>query len=295
MRIFSEKEDLLELSPSWEGDRCPDGRPRVGDDALAALSGTTTEQAWSVLRDHGYERQFAGGWQETNPGKVITGRAVTAQFLPQRPDLDAAAVRAGARQGHLEADRQNSWVIERLAPGDVLVVDIFGKVAEGTVVGDNLGTAVAARTGVGAVIDGGVRDLQGLMQLGDINIFMRGVDPTPIRDVSLVGVNVPVRVGTATVLPGDVVLGTPSGVIFIPPHLANAVVQASEEIRVRDRFGKLRLAERVYTSAEIDVPLWSDEIEADFANWRRVSDQQPDGGTKDGGGAAHASSDKAIP
>ena len=275
MRIFHEDEDLLELSPDWDGDRFPDGRPRVDDDVLAALSETTTEQAWSVLRDNGYERQFAGGWQQTNPGKIIAGRAVTAQFLPHRPDLDHAVARAGARVGHVEADRQNSWVIERLVAGDVMVVDIFGKVVHGTVVGDNLGTAVAARTGVGAVIDGGVRDLQGLMELNDVNIFMRGVDPTAIRDVTLVGVNVPVRIGTATVLPGDVVLGTPSGVIFIPPQLAKDVAEAGQEIRVRDRFGKLRLAERVYTSAQIDVPRWSAEIEADFALWRQSADAAP--------------------
>jgi 4-hydroxy-4-methyl-2-oxoglutarate aldolase len=153
------------------------------------------------------------------------------------------------------------------------VVNIFGKVVEGTVVGDNLGTAVASRTGVGAVIDGGVRDLQGLMSLGDVNIFMRGVDPTPIRDVTLAGVNIPVRIGPATVLPGDLVLGTPSGVIFIPPHLTQAVVEASQEVQVRDRFGKLRLSEGAYTSSQIDHPRWSAEIEADFARWRHALDE----------------------
>ncbi|HTT88933.1 MAG TPA: hypothetical protein VMF65_05210 [Acidimicrobiales bacterium] len=269
MRVFSESADLLALSPDWTGERFPDGRPRVDDSVLQDLSEATTEQAWSVLHAHGYDRQFAGGWLQTNPGKVIAGRALTAQFLPHRPDLDHAAVQAGARRGHSEPDRQNSWVIEHLVGGDVLVVDIFGKVVEGTVVGDNLGTAVAARTGVGAVIDGGVRDLQGLMRLGNVNIFMRDVDPTPIRNVTLVGVNIPIRVGPASVLPGDVVLGTPSGVSFIPAHLAHAVAEASQEIRVRDRFGKLRLSEGAYTSAQIDLPQWSPAIEADFAHWRQ--------------------------
>jgi|SRR5579875_63619 4-hydroxy-4-methyl-2-oxoglutarate aldolase len=274
MQLFGRREDVVELSPDWAGERSPDGRPRVSDDVLSALRQATTEQAWSVLRAHGYERQFAGEWQQTNPGKVIVGRAVTAQFLPHRPDLDQVVIKTGAQHGHLEADRQNSWVIQRLVAGDVLVVDIFGKVLEGTVVGDNLGTAVAVRTGVGAVIDGGVRDLQGLAQLRDINIFMRGVHPTPIRDVTLVGVNIPVRVGQVTVLPGDVVLGTPTGVIFIPPHLATAVVEASREIQVRDRFGKLRLSEGVYTSAQIDLPQWPAEVEADFTNWRRAFNER---------------------
>lgn len=269
MRITPTPEDLIELTHSWEGDRFPDGRPRVDDAVLATLAEATTEQAWSVLLHHGFDRQFAGGWLQTHPGQVLVGRAITAQFLPHRPDYDAAVVAAGDREGHKEGDRQNSWVIEALGPGDVMVVDIFGKVYEGTVVGDNLGTAVASRTNVGAVIDGGARDLQGLMELSGVNFFLRGVDPTPIRHVTLAGINLPIRIGAATVLPGDVVLGTPTGVIFIPPQLAGEAAEASAEIRLRDRFGKARLASRTYTSAQIDVPVWEDAIEADFASWRK--------------------------
>jgi regulator of RNase E activity RraA len=151
-----------------------------------------------------------------------------------------------------------------------MVVDIFGKVVEGTVVGDNLGTAVASRTGVGAVIDGGIRDLQGLQRLpGGVNIFHRDVDPTPIRGVILAGINIPIRIGGATVLPGDVILGTPTGVAVIPAHLAAEVAATSEDTRIRDVFGKQRLSERRYTSAQIDVPTWADDIEADFQQWRK--------------------------
>ena len=276
MRIAPSAEDLIEITSAWEGPRGADGRPHVDDEVLATIRQASTEQAWHVLRLHGYDRQFAGGWQQTHPGTVLAGRAVTAQFVPHRPDLDAAVVKAGARQGHLEGDRQNSWVISLLGPGDVMVVDIFGKVVEGTVVGDNLGTAVAARSGVGAVIDGGVRDLQGLVELPGVNFFVRGVDPTPIRNVTLAGVNLPIRIGPATVLPGDVVLGTPSGVIFIPAHLAGEVAETSRDIQLRDRFGKLRLAEGVYSSAEIDVPEWAAEIEADFTTWLASTRAAPD-------------------
>ena len=68
-------------------------------------------------------------------------------------------------------------------------------------------------------------------------------------------------------------LGTPTGVIFIPPHLAREVVERSEEIRVRDEFGKQRLAEGRYTSGEIDVPTWREDIQADFAGWRAARDK----------------------
>ncbi len=174
---------------------------------------------------------------------------------------------AGLGEGRGSSGGQNSWVIETLQAGDVMVVDIFGKVKDGTVIGDNLGTAVRSRTRAGAVIDGGIRDYQGLMTLTEVNFFMRGVDPTAIADVTLAGINIPIRIGGITVLPGDVVLGTPSGVIAIPPHLVTEVVERSEDLRVRDTFGKQRLAEGTYTSGEIDVSVWREDIEADFQSW----------------------------
>jgi 4-hydroxy-4-methyl-2-oxoglutarate aldolase len=270
VRIHPDKEDLEELTAAWTGERFGSGRPRVPDEVVESLRLATTEEAWGHLFHAGYARQFAGEWRETHPGTVIVGRAVTAQFLPHRPDLDAVVVAAGAREGHMEGDRQNSWVIETLERGDVMVVDIFGKVVEGTVVGDNLGTAVATRTGVGAVIDGGIRDLQGLQRLGGgVNFFHRAADPTPIRDVTLAGINIPIRIGGITVLPGDIILGTPTGISVIPAHLAAEVAASSEDTRVRDVFGKQRLAERRYTSAQIDVATWNAEIEADFQQWRK--------------------------
>ena len=149
-----------------------------------------------------------------------------------------------------------------------MVVDIFGKIKDGTVVGDNLGTAVRTRTRAGAVIDGGIRDYQGLIELQDVNFYVRGVDPTAIADVTLAGLNIPIRINGITVLPGDVILGTPTGIIVIPPHLAQEVVESSEAVRVRDEFGKLRLGEGTYTSGEIDVPTWREDIEADFQAWQ---------------------------
>jgi 4-hydroxy-4-methyl-2-oxoglutarate aldolase len=268
MRIHPTRADLIELTSAWTGDRFPDGRPRVPDEVLKQLLDATTEQAWSTLRDHDFHRQFAGDWRQTHPGRILVGRAVTSQFLPHRPDYDEAIVAAGAREGHTVGDRQNTWIIESLQTGDVMVTDIFGKIKYGTVVGDNLGSAVASRTGAGAVINGGIRDYQGLVGLEQVNIFFRDVDPTPIRDVTLAGINIPVRVGEATVLPGDVVLGTPSGVVFIPPQFAQQVAEEAEDTRVRDIFGKLRLSERTYTSAEIDVPVWAEKIEQDFQRWR---------------------------
>src|SRR6218665_2009013 len=171
-----------------------------------------------------------------------------------------------------------------------MVVDLFGKIYEGTFIGDNLATAVATRTGVGAVIHGGIRDMMGIRELKAINVFYRGVDPTPIRHVTLAGLNIPVRLGAATVLPGDVVFGTPSGVIFIPPHLAERAASLSRETRLRDKFGKQRLAERTYTSADLDVPEWRSDIQADYNSWLADGTQEGDGGASIVGCARGASS-----
>jgi 4-hydroxy-4-methyl-2-oxoglutarate aldolase len=272
MHVHPDPDWIIELTPMWAGERFVSGRPKVATAVLDRIRSATTEQAWSVLRSHGYHRQFAGGWMETQPGRIVVGRAVTSVFLPHRPDFDQAIVDAGAREGNLAADRQNSWIIETLVEGDVMVTDIFGKIENGTVIGDNLGTAVAARTKVGAVIDGGVRDMSGLIELDGVNFFCRGADPSAIQDVTLAGINVAIRIGAATVLPGDVVLGTPTGVTFIPAHLAEEVADAAEDVAIRDVFGKLRLTERKYSSADIDVPVWPEHIEADFQRWR---EEQP--------------------
>lgn len=265
-------EDITALTPLNPFGRFGDGRPLVPDELLDRLAEATTEQAWKVLDTEGYRFQFEGHWRETNPGRVTIGRAVTAQFVPMRPDLHTVVQETGLKEGRGTSGWQNSWVIESLQPRDIMVVDIFGKIKDGTVVGDNLGTAVAARTGVGAVIDGGIRDYQGLVKLTNANFYFRGTDPTAISDVTLLGINIPVRIGGATVLPGDVVLCTPTGVIAIPPHLAEKVAEKAQDTIVRDRFGKLRLAEGTYSSGEIDTAVWREDIEADFAAWRRSLD-----------------------
>jgi 4-hydroxy-4-methyl-2-oxoglutarate aldolase len=265
LKVFNSPENVTALTPLWRSARLPDGRPHVPDDLLERLKAITSEQAWHILDKEGYLFQFEGNWFRTHPGRILVGRAVTAQMMPRRPDLHAVVQSTGEREGRIGG--QNSWVIDALETNDVLVVDLFGKIREGTFVGDNLGTSVRTRTRAGAVIDGGIRDYQGLVELTDVAFFVRGVDPTPIRDTTLVGVNIPIRIGNATVLPGDVVLGTPTGVTFIPPHLVQPIVETGERIDLRDTFGKQRLAEEKYTPGEIDVEVWPDHIEQDYKQW----------------------------
>lgn len=268
LRIQPDPDALRAMTPEWDGDRFADGRPRVSDDVLDELRIATTEHVWTVLWDAGYPRQFEGDWRMTHPDRRLVGRAVTAQFLPQRPDLDSAMVETANREGRpTRSDNQNWLVVESLVDGDVMVVDIFGKVAEGTVIGDQLGTAIDSRTRAGAVIHGGIRDLEGIRTLPNLNVFYRATDPSPIRNVTLAGLNIPVRIGGATAMPGDVVLGTCSGVLFIPPHLATRAAEESMSTRKRDEFSKLRLAEGTYSTSQMDVDVWADHIRADYVEW----------------------------
>jgi regulator of RNase E activity RraA len=264
--IFNSPERIRALTPLYTGDRLTDGRPRVSDDILERMKLVTNDEAWGVVeRGHDYHFQFEGDWLNIHPDRVLVGRAVTARFVPLRPDFQGVVQDEGARDGR--SGGQNTWIIDTLQPGDVLVVDVFGKIEDGTFIGDNLGTAIASRAGTGLVVDGGIRDYERVLQLENFNVFCRGVHPSAILNTTLAEVNGPIRIGNATVLPGDVILGAREGVSFIPPHLAEAVVTRSEDVRQRDVFGKSRIADGIYTSGQIDVSEWAAEIEADFQKW----------------------------
>ncbi|HZW32758.1 MAG TPA: hypothetical protein VFF52_18740 [Isosphaeraceae bacterium] len=258
------REQLVFLTAEWKGERFPDGRPRVPDGILARMRKVSIEEAWGVLRSHGYHSQFEGDWKTIHRDVPVVGRALTAQYLPTRPELAARILTRGHQEGRIGA--MNSWPIDALKPGDVYVADGFGKIHEGTLIGDNLGNAIFAKSGNGVVFDGSVRDLAGLAEIEGFNAFVRGWDPTAIRDMMLIGLNTPIRIGRVTVLPGDVVLAKREGVIFIPPQFAEEVVVQAERIMLRDLFGHQRLREGVYTPGQIDTR-WTREIEKDFTQW----------------------------
>ncbi len=264
--------DLIRsVTSQWKGERDRNGRPLVPDAILERMKLVTTEEAWGVLRKREYHFSFAGNWKVLHPDRVLVGRAVTCRWVPRRPDVHESI----DRQGEID-DRigfQNSWVIDELVEGDVIVVDMFGKVRDGTFAGDNLSTAIHTRSRRGMVIDGGIRDTQRILQIPDFGAFVRGFDPTAIKDVSMVEINGVTRIGEATCFPGDVVLGTLTGVIFIPPHLAEEVVETSENIRLRDQFGQQRIAEGVYTPGQVDRP-YSPEMEEDFEQWLKARHEQ---------------------
>ncbi|HQU53277.1 MAG TPA: RraA family protein [Saprospiraceae bacterium] len=266
------REELIFLTPEWRGERFPDGRPKVPDQILERMKRVTLEEAWAVLKGANYKYQYEDGWQMINPDSVLVGRAVTATFMPGRPDIHRVIdARGHNMDGRIKS--QNSWPIDLLVAGDVYVVDQFGAHNDGPTVGDNLGNAIYARTGRGIVYNGAIRDINGLEEIGAFTSFFKSYHPShhlnnPDGDLNttLVGINQPTRIGLATVMPGDVVLGRDGGVLFIPPHLAERVVTVSEIVRLRDLFGHQRLREQKYTAGQIDNR-WSDEIERDFSQW----------------------------
>ncbi len=243
------KQDLIDYTADAPFGRLPDGRPNVPNEFLDRARELSSEEVWAVLQEKGFHNQYADGLQVLHPGKPLAGRAFTVQFMPLRPDLDSIS-KAKAKD-HGLSRLTNQTAIDMLQPGDVLIVDLFGKKVNGTIVGDNLFYYVYKAThGGGLVVDGSVRDLNGLSEI-DMPAYFRAVDPTPIGNVMLTGINVPVRIGGVTVMPGDLVVGDREGVYFIPPQFVKEVMDRADEIHIHDEWTKKKFDEGKYKSSEI--------------------------------------------
>lgn len=263
-QIVMPKDQLITLTSKWTGERFADGRPKVGENLIKRLSNISLEDCWQYLQNQGYNNQFESGWQIIHPEQVLVGRVVTAQFMPSRPDIDSIIKAKGKAEGRIGAT--NSWPIDLLTTLDVYVADGFSKVINGTLIGDNLGNSIYSKTQTGVIFDAGVRDLQGLEAIEGFSGYVRGFDPSFLRDVTMTGINYPIRIGRAITLPGDLVLGKKEGVVFIPAHLAERVIVYCEFIALKDEFGRARLKAGVYTPGQIDAS-WTDTIRNDFLQW----------------------------
>ena len=243
------KQDLVDYTAQEPFDRLPDGRPKVPNDFLERARELSSEEIWAVLEQRGFHNQYADGFQILHPGKPMVGRAFTVQFMPLRPDIDE--ITRNKAKEHGVPRLTNQTAIDMLQPGDVLVVDIFGKKVNGTIVGDNLFYYVMKATNSGGlVVDGSIRDLNGISEI-DMPAYFRAVDPTPIGNVMLTGINIPVRIGGVTVMPGDLVVGDREGVYFIPPQLVKEVLDRADEIHIHDEWTKKKFDEGKYKSSDI--------------------------------------------
>jgi regulator of RNase E activity RraA len=258
------KEELIFLTGEWKGERFPDGRPRIPDDLLERARYIGIDDAWTVLKNEGYLNQFEGGWKTVNDTPVI-GRALTAMFMPTRPDVEKSIkARGTARDGR--KGNTNSWPIETLTKGDVYVADGFGKIGGGTLMGSTLANSIYSKSGNGVVFNGAARDLQELQQIKGFNAFVRDFHPSFLEEMVLMGLNTPVRIGSVMVLPGDLVIAQQEGVLFVPAHLAEQVVSTAEFVVRKDKFGFEMVKTGRYTTGQIDSQ-WTDDIKSAFLKW----------------------------
>jgi len=275
---FFAREQVIKYTSYWNGERFPDGRPKVPDDILDRMKTVTLEEAWATLRENGFMHQYEDGWYSIHPDQVLVGRALTAVWMPGRPDIEKEIEEQGVRDQRKGGT--NAWPVDMLQPRDVYVGDHFGLKQDGPSIGDNVGNAIYARSGNGIVYDGAVRDINGLEELPNFTSFVRHYDPSHhfgtlssgrLLNSTMVSINGPTRIGQVLVMPGDVVLGRNGGVIFIPPQLAEQVVKYSESTHLEDMFGHQRLREKKYTAGQIDAR-WTPEIEQDYHQWLKENE-----------------------
>ncbi|MBC3784990.1 RraA family protein [Spirosoma utsteinense] len=259
------KEELIFLTSEWKGERFPDGRPRISDDLVERAKHIGIDDAWTVLKNEGYTNQFEGGWKLIKEDVPVTGRAVTAMFMPSRPDVEKTIKERGiSKQGR--KGNTNTWPIEVLTKGDVYVADAFGKIGGGTLMGATLGNAIFSKTGNGVVFNGAARDLQELQNINGFNAFVRDFHPSFLEEMVLMGLNSPIRIGQVMVLPGDLVIAQREGVLFVPAHMAEQVVGTAEFVTRKDQFGFEMVKSGKYTTGQIDSQ-WTDEIKTNFLTW----------------------------
>ncbi len=265
------REELTFLTSEWKGERFADGRPKIADNLLARAKKIGIDDAWTVLKNLGYLNQFEYGWKTVND-LPVSGRAVTAMYMPSRPDIEKNIKERGVKQGRI--GNTNAWPIDVLAKGDIYVADAFGKIGGGTLMGSTLATSILAKSGNGVVFDGAARDVQGLAEIQGFNAFVRDFHPSFLEDMVLMGLNTPIRIGRVMVLPGDLVIGGRIGVLFVPAHLAEQVVATAEFVTLKDKFGFEVIKAGRYTTGQIDSQ-WPDAIKVDFLKWL---DQHPEEG-----------------
>jgi len=263
-QITLTKQQIIAITSDWTGERSDDGRPYVSDELLKRLKNISIEEAWGFLRNKDYHNQFEGDWMILKPGESMTGRALTVQYMPSRSDYHDKVMAKGKEENRI--GNFNSWPIDMLKPGDIYIADGYGKIIDGTLIGDNLGNAIYAKSKNGVIFYGSVRDNEGLEKIDGYNQWIKGYDPSYIQGMMLGGINIPIRIGRVTILPGDAILAKKGGIIAIPAHLVAELVISGEFTALRDEFGHKMLRDGTYTPGQIDRQ-WTDDIKGAFLSW----------------------------
>lgn len=259
------RDQLIEYTPKNPYPRSADGRPQVPDKLLKKFEAMSAEEVWTILNKHDFKNQYEGHFHVLHPEKKLIGRAFTAQFMPLREDVNEVVEANANKQGHRNS---NQRAIDMLAPGDVMVADLFGKEESGTFVGDNLATYIYQATGTGMVIDGAIRDLEGIFPI-PMAAYFRSVHPTPIGQVMLTGVNIPIRIGNATVMPGDVVFGDREGIYFVPPQFVEEIVRNADELHIHDEWTQMMFKTGKYKSSDIYPTPRDPELKKQYDEYKK--------------------------
>lgn len=267
-RVAMDRDYIISLTSSWEGERLPDGRPYVSDNLLERLKKVVYTHAWGAMMQQGFNNQYQSGWTMINPDKntVMTGRVVTAQYMPLRPDFGNLIREVGLAEGHKELGGSNSWPIEMLVDGDVYVADCFGKIAQGTLIGDRLASGIHGKSNRGIIFWGSVRNIQQIKHVDGFNGWILGQDLSWLQEVMLTSINAPIRIGQVTVLPGDVVLASEFGTLFIPAYLVQKIIFSAEMGDLRHKYGIMRVRNGDWHTGQIDSR-WTDEMVKELHSW----------------------------
>ena len=237
-------------------------RSEVSDEQLEALKHVPLEVIFSALGD--YRLNYVTGFENTQPGARLVGRALTMRFLPARPDLTEAAL-ALADEGNWDR-RYYARAAEEARAGDVVVAELGGSDGH-NLFGDMGATGIQKRGAAGVIIDGGTRDYLGLRdeRFSDFPVFHKFTDP---HTTSWLGVeyNTPVRISGITVLPGDVIVGDDGGIFFFPPVLVEQVLEYADMVADREAFQLKLLEDKEYRFRDI-YPL-SKELQEEFERLR---------------------------
>jgi regulator of RNase E activity RraA len=264
-QVKQTNQQITFYTSDWHGERFPDGRPKVADDLLERAKDVSIEDVWDFLREHGYQNQYEGHWQALHPDKPMVGRALTAQYMPARPDVAKAEEAEGKAEGRIAWGNNNSWPIAELVNGDVYVADGYGKVIDGTLIGSNLGNGIAAHTHTGFVFNGGIRDQEENREIPNFNGFYKGYDPSFLMQEELTCINCPIRIGRAAVLPGDLVIANAQGILFVPAVLAEDAISSAELTNLMDDYNFM-LNQEGKNGAQFEGG-WNAEKFAGFKKW----------------------------
>ncbi len=233
---------------------------RPAKELIEGLSGIGSATAAGELARLGIRDPYIQGPVARTPGKSIVGPALTLQFMPKREDQYAVDEYADPeKQLHRHA-------LYHTQPGDIIVVDARADMNSG-VFGDMMMTFFMGQGGIGAIIDGCIRDYPKIVNDLDIGLWLRGTTPNFHTQTNIVpfAVNVPIACGDTLVMPGDIIVADDDGATVVPVSLAPELVEKAQTHAEWEEFSRMKLSQGGHLRKY--YPL-SEEGRAEYEAWK---------------------------